>query len=258
MNSQAPLGRHRRAYIYRRPAERSNFLGSWISRLVSRIRSFSIATTGIPEDRSFSPFLSPSPPPAVLQDDATVVRKRRATEDDRRFRRDKWRVSGGYFDSGTIALGNDRPPPRLPAHGPFASFSASAPRPELLISWLKMSDTRTIGRACASPAGSRGRPLAEEKNNRAYERTTDKTAEGKEGGRSSTRDPGLKSLYEAMQLDRSYFPPRAPEHRATGYPPQLHRPPRARSPRRPISPPCSTTNNPDFRRNIVLSGRANI
>jgi len=52
-------------------------------------------------------------------DDATVVRKRRATEDDRRFRRDKWRVSGGYFDSGTIALGNDHP---SSSYGLFSSF----------------------------------------------------------------------------------------------------------------------------------------
>lgn len=225
VNSSAVRSTSRAGYIYRRPVERSNFLGSWISRLVSRIRSFSIATTGIPEDRSFSPSFSPPvpfSPSAVLQDDATVVRKRRATEDDRRFRRDKWRVSGGYFDSGTIALGNDRPPSLTV---PFP-LSPSPLHGRLLISWLKMSDTRTTERV-HPPAGS------QEKNNRAHEGTTDKTREGK---RSSTRDPGLKSLYEAPAriLDRSYFPPRTLR---AGIFPAITPTPRVHSPCRPIFPP---------------------
>lgn len=133
------------------PSNAIKLLWNWISRLVSRIRSFSIATVGIPEDRSSSLVRSLSLfsiPSFVLQGDASVVRKRRATEDDRGFRRDKWRVSGGYFDSGTIALGNDRVS--------FLSFPLWSfflflhlRHGWLLISWFKMSDTRTIDRACA-------------------------------------------------------------------------------------------------------------
>lgn len=103
--------------------------------LTSRIRSFSIATTGVPEDRSPSLSLSLSylfsfPPRAVCpQGDASVVRKRRAT-----------RTVGGL--EGT----NGGCPEGTLTQAPLLSETIVLPRSSsrrFLISWLKMSDTRT-------------------------------------------------------------------------------------------------------------------
>lgn len=106
--------------------------------------------------------------------------------------RDKWRVSGGYLESG-VPVGSPKHfslSLSLPLFSPFrvcisppvpslslsvaSSFSTSR---ILLISWLKMSDTRTrtIDRSCASPQDYNGPVPARE------EQVCEKKKKKKEG-----------------------------------------------------------------------------
>lgn len=116
----------------------------------------------------------------------------------------------------------------------------------LLISWLKMSDTRTIDRACASSVRSQERPLVDierEKNDYMYERTTGRERKRKDEWSSTWAcDPGLKSLYRPkldesparIQWSAAIFRSRILEHRVRNIPAITTRV--FRSPLRPIFP----------------------